>query len=159
MQTGVGHAHCHLIERICRKGSSLDLWQLSRTRHRAVAGSCLPSQALLPRPCTFRHLLHPRLAIVVGQFDPNFPGIAALAGQGVPVVFLATAWLQNGVNVDPGFANEIGLFVIIEDGKFEVSVVGSVVYNESQLLVPRRRDKMLADGTKRGIVQTNHFGV
>lgn len=60
--------------------------------------------------------------------------------------------------VDPGFTNQVGLLVIIEDGALELVVVWSISYGESQFLVP---DMMLA---LRGLSEaqfrnTYHLGV
>jgi hypothetical protein len=88
------------------------------------------SQALSGR------LLWLRAGVVVGQFQTSFSGVLALAIETVPDVALAAARYDDFGKVDPRLANELRLLVVVEDGDFEVVVVGRVVYGEAQFLVP-----------------------
>lgn len=77
-----------------------------------------------------------RSAVVEGDFDANLAGVLAPACQALPDILLATALDDDVLEVDPRLADEVSLLVVCEDGHFELVVVGRVVDNESQFLVP-----------------------
>lgn len=56
----------------------------------------------------------------------------------MPQIVLATAWDYHISQVDPSFADEVGLLVIVEDGALELIVIGRLVNGESKLLVPEQ---------------------
>jgi len=76
-------------------------------------------------------LVHLWFPIVVSQLDPDLSSVTPFAVQRVPIIFLTASSLQQGVKIDPSLTNEIGLLVIVENGQFQVVVVGAVVYDES----------------------------
>jgi hypothetical protein len=54
----------------------------------------------------------------------------------MPDVALAAAGLDDVADVDPCLADELGLLVVVEDGDFELVVVGRVADGEAQFFVP-----------------------
>jgi hypothetical protein len=74
--------------------------------------------------------------VVVSQFHPDVTGVFALEVELVPQIILATARHNQLFEIDPSLANEICLLVVVEDGAFELIVVGRFADGETQLLVP-----------------------
>jgi len=56
------------------------------------------------------------------------------------VVVLASTGNDQVLQVDPGFADQVGLLVIIEDGDFHPVVIRGLVYCKSKLVVPGTLD-------------------
>ena len=54
----------------------------------------------------------------------------------MPKIVLSTAGNYHSSKIDPGFANEVGLLVIVEDGAFQFVVVGGFVDGKSEFLIP-----------------------
>ena len=54
----------------------------------------------------------------------------------MPLVTLSSSWLQYIGQADPSLADEIRLLVIVENGDFEILVIGRIVDDEAQLLIP-----------------------
>lgn len=87
-------------------------------------------------------------AIVEGDLNSNVASIFSLAIQIMPLVALSPASHDNIAQVDPCFADQFRLFVVIEDGQFKLEVVWRVVDNKSKFLVPGedgRSECMLVD--------------
>jgi hypothetical protein len=74
--------------------------------------------------------------IIVGDLNSDFASIFSLAVQVVPKVVLATPGHYNLLQAHPAFSNEVGLLVVIEDGDFQLIVVGRIVDRKSKLLIP-----------------------
>jgi len=79
-----------------------------------------------------------RARIVVRELHPHFACILSLAVEIVPRIALSSACHDDFCEADPGLADEFSLLVVVEDGHFEIVVVGRVAYGESKLLVPGR---------------------
>jgi hypothetical protein len=54
----------------------------------------------------------------------------------MPPVVLASSRYAHILQANVGLSNQVCLFVVIEDGHFEIVVVGRVVNGESKFLVP-----------------------
>lgn len=67
------------------------------------------------------HATHPPLVfnwrsrVVVCQLQVDFSGVLALEVEGMPPIMLASSWDADVLKADVGFANQIRLFVIVED--------------------------------------------
>lgn len=75
-------------------------------------------------------------AIVESDLNPNVAGVFPLAVQTMPLIALSSASHDYIAQVNPGFADQFGLFIVIEDGQLKLEVVWRVVDNKSELLVP-----------------------
>jgi len=76
--------------------------------------------------------------VVVGHLHSDVSSIFAFEIELMPQIVLATAWDYHISQVDPSFADEVGLLVIVEDGALELIVIGRLVNGESKLLVPEQ---------------------
>ena len=56
--------------------------------------------------------------------------------KGMPVVVLASTRDDQIFEIDPGFADQIGLLVVVENGDLELKVVRRLVNGEAKLLIP-----------------------
>lgn len=74
--------------------------------------------------------------VVVCQLDSQLAGVLALEGETLPEIALAATGHDDLGKIDPGLANQVGALVLAEDGDFDAVVVGRVVHNKAQLLVP-----------------------
>jgi hypothetical protein len=72
----------------------------------------------------FNHRLVLGPGIVVSHLDANFTSILSSALQRMPLVTLASSGDDQVFQIDPGFANQVGLFIIVEYRYFESEVVG-----------------------------------
>ena len=77
--------------------------------------------------------------VVICNFDPDLPGVFALAAQRVPNIVLSSTWNNNLLQIDPRFSNYLSLFVIVENRNFQLVIVWGVVDRKSKLLVPANR--------------------
>ena len=55
----------------------------------------------------------------------------------MPSIALAAAGGNDGFEAHERLSDQLRLFVVVEDGDFELVVVGGVVDGEAQFLVPR----------------------
>lgn len=72
----------------------------------------------------FNHRLVFWPGIVVSHLDANLTGILSSVLQRMPLVALAASGDDQVLQIDPGFADQVGLFVIVEDRDLESEVVG-----------------------------------
>jgi hypothetical protein len=72
----------------------------------------------------FNHRLVFWPGIVVSHLDAHFTSILSSALQRMPLVALASSGDDQVFQIDPGFADQVGLFVIVEDRYLESEVVG-----------------------------------
>lgn len=54
----------------------------------------------------------------------------------MPTVALTAAGQDDVLEVDPCLADELGLLVVVEDGDFELVVIGRLMNGESDFLIP-----------------------
>jgi hypothetical protein len=57
----------------------------------------------------------------------------------MPQVCLSSTLDDDVLELYPAFANELRLLVVVENGDFELEVVGGFVDGETELLVPAQR--------------------
>jgi hypothetical protein len=69
--------------------------------------------------------------VVVGHLHSDVSSILSLVVQLMPKIVLTAARHDYFGEVEPGFANEVGLLVVVEYGAFELIVVGRVMDGES----------------------------
>jgi hypothetical protein len=81
-------------------------------------------------------LLSVNTGIIVGHLYSDVARIFSLEVQLMPQVILTAAGDDDIVQIDPSFTDEISLLVVIEDGALHPVVVGGVVCNESEFLIP-----------------------
>lgn len=62
--------------------------------------------------------------VVVGNLNPDLTGVLALAGEVLPEIVLTAAGDDDVAQVDPCLSDQFCLLVVIEDGDFELVVVG-----------------------------------
>lgn len=74
--------------------------------------------------------------VVEGELYPNVAGVFALEVELLPEVALASPEFNDILKVDPSFADELCLLVVIEYRAFELIVVWRIVNGESELLIP-----------------------
>lgn len=74
--------------------------------------------------------------VVVRDLNPDFTGVLALAGEILPEIVLATTGDDDVAQVDPCLSNQFCLLVVVEDGDFELVIVGGVVDGEADFLIP-----------------------
>lgn len=75
----------------------------------------------------------------------------------MPKVILPTARHDDSLEVDPGFANKVCLFIVVEDGTLEFIIVGRIVDIEAEFLIPVYGVSILLQKLHRSF--TNHLGV
>lgn len=75
-------------------------------------------------------------AVVECDLHADLARILAAAGEVVPLIALPATADDDVLEVYPRLANEVGLFVVVEHGNFELVVVRAIVNDEAQLLVP-----------------------
>jgi len=112
--------------------------------------------------------------VVVRDLNADLARVLAAKGEAVPEIGLSAAGDDDVSEIYPGFADEFGLAVIVEDGQLELVVVGRVADGESELLVPEfgaasqpSSETSTARSTitkergmgERGRTLTHHFGV
>lgn len=68
-------------------------------------------------------LLRLGTGVVVGELDADVACIFALAAETLPEIILAAAGDDDGLEIDPGLADDFCLLVLAEDGEFEFAVV------------------------------------
>jgi len=54
----------------------------------------------------------------------------------MPPVGLASSWYAHILQANVGLSNQICFLVVVEDGHFEIVVVGRIMNGESKFLVP-----------------------
>lgn len=118
--------------RVRGKGSALNGCALART---AEADSLAFWPCALPLPLHYGFLFF-GASIVESKLQADFTGILASAVEAVPSVALAATRSDDGLETHKCLSNQLGLLVVVEDGDFELMVVGGVVDGEAQLLVP-----------------------
>lgn len=110
-----------------------------RQRRRVQVGEQrLPPDLLVLAPLRLPQLAFSfvRARVVVCQLEHDLAGVLALVVECVPRVHLSSAGDNDFFQVDPHLANHVRLLVVVEDGHFEVVVVGRFVHGEAQFLVP-----------------------
>jgi hypothetical protein len=68
--------------------------------------------------------------VIVGELQTDLSSVLALAVQAVPVVALAAAGTDDGIEVDPCLSDQFRLLVVVENRDLEAVVVGRIVYCE-----------------------------
>lgn len=69
-------------------------------------------------------LLGLRACIVVGDFDANLASVFTFTAEIMPLIVLAATGNDNVSQVDPGLADDVCLFVVVENGDFELVIIG-----------------------------------
>jgi len=81
-------------------------------------------------------LLRPFSDVVVCELYANVTSVLSLEGQLMPDVVLPSSWLDHVGKIDPCFAYQFRLLVVVEYRALELVVVGRIVNVEAEFLVP-----------------------
>ena len=101
-----------------------------------TAGWCALGVVSRLFPSLLQHRFILRPCVIVCELHPDFTGIFALELQLMPEIVLSATRHNNLLQVDPGFPDEVGLLVIVEDGALQLVVVWGFMNSESDLLIP-----------------------
>jgi hypothetical protein len=92
--------------------------------------------SLCSAPLLVCQLLSINPGIIVGHLHSDIASVFALEVQLMPQVILTATGDDDIVEIDPSLTDEISFLVVVENGALHPIVVGSVVYNEPEFLIP-----------------------